>query len=77
MRANLARGEVTRYRAMTKRSSSIPRMTSIEEEWLREPVQQLTGRKDEGTTDRFEHADRSASLTDLQRAALRWLSFFD
>ena len=62
---------------MTKRTNSIPRMTSMEEEWLREPVEQLTGRNHGNTANRFETSDRSVLLTDLQRAALRWLAFFD
>ena len=62
---------------MTTGTSSIPRMTSIQEEWLREPAQQLTRRNDSDTTERFEALDGIARLTDLQRAALRWLAFFD
>jgi hypothetical protein len=69
--------EITHHRAVTKRTSSIRRITSTQEEWLREPVEQLTHRNDGDTRGRFETVDGSALLTDLQRAALRWLSFFD
>ena len=62
---------------MTNGTISIPAMTSIQEERLREPVEQLTRRNDGDTTDRFETVDGSALMTDLQRAALRWLSSFD
>jgi hypothetical protein len=62
---------------MRKRASPIPRMTSKPEEWLPGPVEPLIRRHDGDTTDRFATVDGSASLTDLQRAALRWLSFFD
>jgi hypothetical protein len=62
---------------MTKRMTSIPPKASIQEEWLPEPVEQLTGRNDGDTRHRFENDDGSALLTDLQRVALRWLSSFD
>lgn len=62
---------------MVKHMTSMPRKPSIQEEWLLEPVQQLTRRNDGDTTYRFEAEDGSALLTDLQRAALRWLSSFD
>jgi hypothetical protein len=61
---------------MEKHMTSIPRTVSREDEWLIEPVEQLTGRK-EADTYRLESEDRGAFLTDLQRAALRWLSSFD
>jgi hypothetical protein len=62
---------------MTKRMTSIPPMASIHEEWLLEPMEQLSGRNDGDTRRRFEPDDGSALLTDLQRVALRWLSSFD
>lgn len=40
-------------------------------------VEQLTSLGDGEATPRFETDDGNASLTDLQRAALRWLSSFD
>ena len=62
---------------MAKDMTSIPRMASTQEEWLLEPVEQPTRRNDGDTRYRFETDDGSALLTDLQRAALRWLSSFD
>jgi hypothetical protein len=62
---------------MTQRPSSIPRTTSIQPEWLRESADQLPRRNDPDSTHRFETIDATALLTDLQRAALRWVSFFD
>jgi hypothetical protein len=62
---------------MTKRITSIPPMTSIQEEWFLEPVEPLTRRNDGDTRRRFETDDGSALLTDFQRVALRWLSSFD
>jgi hypothetical protein len=64
---------------MAKHMTSMPPKASIEivEEWLLEPVERQTRRNDGDTTQRFETRDGSALLTDLQRAALRWLSSFD
>ena len=62
---------------MAKHTTSIPPKGSIQEEWLLEPVEQQTRRNDGDTTYRFETDDGSALLTELQRAALRWLSSFD
>jgi hypothetical protein len=64
---------------MAKHMTSMPPKASIEieEEWLLEPVEQQNRRNDGGTTYRFETDDGSALLTELQRAALRWLSSFD
>ena len=62
---------------MAKHMTSIPPVAPIKEEWLLEPAEQLTRRKDGDTKYRFETDDGSALLTDLQRAALRWLSSFD
>jgi hypothetical protein len=62
---------------MAKHMTSIPPKASLQEEWLLEPVEQETRRDDGDTTYRFETDDGSALLTDLQRAALRWLSSFD
>ena len=62
---------------MAKHMTSIPRVASTQEEWLLEPVEQLTRGNDGDTTYRFETGDGNALLTDLQRAALRWLSSFD
>ena len=61
---------------MAKQVTSTPTGASIQEEWLFER-EQLTRRNDGDTTYRFEIDEGSASLTDLQRAALRWLSSFD
>lgn len=77
MRDILAKKEVRRYRGLTRRTSSIPGATWIQEEWPRESADQLPRRNDRDGTDRFETIDASASLTDLQRTALRWLAFFD
>jgi len=62
---------------MTKRRTSIPPIATIQEDWPLEPVERLTGRNDGDIRRRFETDDASALLTDLQRAALRWLSSFD
>jgi hypothetical protein len=62
---------------MAKHMTSIPPKAPIQEEWLPEPVGQLLHRGDGDTTYRSETDDGSAVLTDLQRAALRWLSSFD
>jgi hypothetical protein len=62
---------------MAKHMTSIPPKASIQEEWLPEPVEQQTRRNGGDTTYRFETDDGSAVLTELQRAALRWLSSFD
>ena len=62
---------------MEKHMTSIPPKASIEEEWLLEPVEQQTRRNDGDATHRLETDDGSALLTELQRAALRWLSSFD
>jgi hypothetical protein len=62
---------------MAKHMTSIPPKASIQEEWLPEPVEQQTRRNDGETRYRFETDDGSAVLTELQRAALRWLSSFD
>jgi len=48
-----------------------------DEERFLEPVEQLTRRNDGDATYRVETDDGSALLTDLQRAALRWLASFD
>ena len=60
---------------MEKHMTSIPHTASIQEE-LFEPVEQLSRRND-GDTYRSKIGDKSDLLTDLQRAALRWLSSFD
>jgi hypothetical protein len=59
--------------------TSIPPEAPIQEEWLLEPVEQRSRRhgNDGDTRYRLENDDGSALLTDLQRAALRWLSSFD
>ena len=62
---------------MEKHMTSIPPKASIQEEWLLEPVEPQTRRNGGDTRYRFESDDGSALLTDLQRAALRWLSSFD
>jgi hypothetical protein len=62
---------------MAKHMTSIPPKVPIQEEWLLEPVEQQTRRNDGDATYRFETEDGSAVLTELQRAALRWLSSFD
>jgi hypothetical protein len=62
---------------MAKYTTSIPPEAPIQEEWLLEPVEQQTRRNDGDTTYRFETDDGGAVLTELQRAALRWLSSFD
>lgn len=62
---------------MTKRSSPIPPVNSMQREWLRDPVERAAVRHDVATKDRFEAVDGNALLTDLQRTALRWLAFFD
>jgi hypothetical protein len=66
---------------MTKHMTSIPPKASIrdsiQEEWLPEPAEQQTRRNDGETRYRFETDDGSDVLTELQRAALRWLSSFD
>ena len=62
---------------MAKHMPSIPRMASTQEEWLLGPLEQLTPRNDGDPTYRFETNYGSALLTDLQRAALKWLSSFD
>lgn len=52
------------------------RMTSMQPEWLLEVLEQLT--RDAGEIpDRAETGDRSVLLTELQRAALRWISSLD
>ena len=62
---------------MMQRPRSIPRTISIQQEWPRESADQLPRRNVRDSTDRFETNDANALLTDLQRAALRWVSFFD
>ena len=63
---------------MAKHMTSIPAAAQIkDEEGFLEPVQQLTRRNDADATHRAETDDGSALLTDLQRAALRWLASFD
>jgi hypothetical protein len=62
---------------MAKHMTSKPPKVPIQEEWLPEPVEQQTRRNDGDTPYRFETDDGSALLTDLQRAALRWLASFD
>jgi hypothetical protein len=62
---------------MPKQMTSIPPVASTQEEWLLEPVGQLSRRNDGDSAHRFQTDDGSALLTDLQRAALRWLSSFD
>ena len=62
---------------MAKHTTSIPPEGPIQEEWLLEPEEPLTRRNDGDSTYRFETDDESALLTDLQRAALRWLASFD
>lgn len=62
---------------MSQRTSSVPPTTSIRQEWLPESANHLPHRNDHDRTERFETIDASASLTDLQRLALRWVSFFD
>ena len=59
---------------MAKHTTSIPPGAQIKDgEGFLEPVQQLTRRNDGDATYRAEIDDGSALLTDLQRAALRWL----
>ena len=60
---------------MEKHMISIAHTASIQEE-LFEPVEQLPKRND-GDAYRSKTGDQSDLLTDLQRAALRWLSSFD
>jgi hypothetical protein len=60
---------------MEKHMTSIAHTASIQEE-LFEPVEQLP-KRDDGDTYRSRTGDQSDLLTDLQRAALRWLSSFD
>jgi hypothetical protein len=60
---------------MENHMTSMPHTASIQEE-LFEPVEQLPKRNDGGTY-RSKIGDQSDLLTDLQRAALRWLSSFD
>jgi hypothetical protein len=63
---------------MAKHLTSIPPAAQIkDEEGFLEPVQQLTRRNDGDATYRAETDDGSALLTDLQRAALRWLASLD
>jgi hypothetical protein len=62
---------------MTQRPSSIPATTSMRQEWLAESANHLPHRNDRDRTERFETLDAGALLTDLQRAALRWVSFFE
>jgi len=63
---------------MAKHITSIPpRAPMHDEERFLEPVEQLTRRNDGDATYRVETDDGSALLTDLQRAALRWLASFD
>jgi hypothetical protein len=62
---------------MAKHMTSIPPKAPIQEEWPLEPVEQRTRRNDGDTRYRAETDDGSGVLTDLQRAALRWLSSFD
>lgn len=64
-------------RGMAKLMTSIPRVASTQEEWLLEPLEQPTRGDDGDTAYRFDIGDGNALLTDLQRAALRWLSSFD
>ena len=60
---------------MEKHMTSIPHTVSIQEE-LFEPVEQLP-KHNAGDTYRSKIGDQSDLLTDVQRAALRWLSSFD
>ena len=60
---------------MENHMTSMPHTASIQGE-LFEPVEQLPKRNDGGTY-RTKIGDQSDLLTDLQRAALRWLSSFD
>lgn len=53
------------------------RMTSMQPEWLRELLEPLTRRDVSEIPDRVETGDGGVLLTDLQRAALRWLSSLD
>jgi len=63
---------------MAKHKTSIaPGAPRHDEERFLEPVEQLTRRNDGDATYRVETDDATALLTDLQRAALRWLSSFD
>ena len=62
---------------MGKHMTSTPPMASIQEEWLPEPVEQLTRRNDGDSTYQFETDHGSVLLTELQRAGLKWLSSFD
>ena len=62
---------------MAKHMTSMPRVAPTQEKWLLEPVEQLTRDDDGDTTYRFETDDGNALLTDLQRAALKWLSTLD
>jgi hypothetical protein len=63
---------------MGKHTTSAPHVwPRNSDEWLLEPVEQLTRRGDGDTTYRFVTDDGSVLLTDLQRAGLKWLSSFD
>lgn len=63
---------------MGKHTTSIPHpWPRYSEEWLLEPMEQLTRRGDADTTSRLVTDDGSVLLTDLQRAGLKWLSSFD
>lgn len=53
------------------------RTASVQPEWLLEVLEQLTRRDADETPDRLETGDPGVLLTDLQRAALRWVSSFD
>lgn len=53
------------------------RTTSVQPEWLLEVFEQLSRRDADEIPGRLETGDPSALLTDVQRAALRWISSFD
>jgi hypothetical protein len=62
---------------MAKHGTSMQPVASTQEQWLLQPVEQLTCSNDGDTSYQLETEEGSALLTDLQRAALRWLSSFD
>lgn len=52
-------------------------MTSMQPESLLELLEPMTLRARGEIADQFQPDDRGIVLTDLQRAALRWISSFD
>lgn len=53
------------------------RMTAIQPEWLPDLLEPVTRRAEAESGGRLAGDDRGVLLTELQRAALRWVSSFD